>query len=90
VVRKLPNLLYSFMLTSADEMMTTPPLPASSPMTDIMETSPLPHKLPYTISTTNVVLQSPTPELESSASTSTGGSLQASPMEDDSPVVPQE
>lgn len=30
----------SFMLMFADEMMTTPPLPASSPMTDMMETSP--------------------------------------------------
>lgn len=61
-------------------------------MTDIMETSPLPHKLPYTVTTTDVVLQSPTPESEtpSSASASTGISLQASPMEDDSPGVPQE
>ncbi|EED22067.1 cell cycle control protein tyrosine phosphatase Mih1, putative [Talaromyces stipitatus ATCC 10500] len=73
-----------------DEMMTTPPLPESSPMTDIMETSPLPHKLPYNLPTTDLVLQSPTPDSESTVSTSTGVSLQASPMEDDQPAVPQE
>lgn len=70
--------------------MTTPPLPASSPMTDIMEMSPLPHKLPYTVATTEVMLHSPTPDSEAAASTGTGISLQASPMEDAQPAVSQE
>lgn len=73
-----------------EEMMTTPPLPASSPMTDMMDMSPLPHKLPYTIATTEVVPQSPTPDSESSVSNSAGISLQASPMEDAQPAATQE
>ncbi|OJJ45415.1 hypothetical protein ASPZODRAFT_589402 [Penicilliopsis zonata CBS 506.65] len=64
--------------------MTTPPLPSSSPAPtlEIMDMSPLPHKIPYIV-TTDVELKSPTPDtaMESPTMTGTPSSLlQASPM----------
>lgn len=71
-------------------MMTTPPLPASSPSVDTMEMSPLPHKLPYSLST-EVSLHSPTPDcLDSPMVEGSRSSLQASPMEDAQPAIIQE
>ncbi|KAH8705527.1 putative cell cycle control protein tyrosine phosphatase Mih1 [Talaromyces proteolyticus] len=67
-----------------EELMTTPPLPASSPAADMMEMSPLPHKLPYTI-TTEVSLQSPTPE-SLDVPMPSRSPLEASPMEDAPPA----
>lgn len=60
--------------------MTTPPLPSSSPAPamDVMDMSPLPHKIPFTI-TKDVDLQSPTPD---TPMMNTGSSpLQESPLE---------
>ena len=44
----------------AAEYVTTPPLPSSSPapLTELMEVSPLPHKLPFS---TQIEITSPTP-----------------------------
>lgn len=75
-----------------EEVMTTPPLPSSSPAPtmDMMEMSPLPHKLPYTL-TTEVVIQPPTPELSVDLSMCGQPSpLAESPMEDAQPTEPQE
>lgn len=70
--------------------MTTPPLPESSPSIDIMDMSPLPHKLPYSLST-EASLHSPTPEAMDSPTVEFHPSpLQASPMEDAQPAGFQE
>jgi M-phase inducer tyrosine phosphatase len=78
---------------SIEEVMTTPPLPSSSPAPnmDVMEMSPLPHKLPYTL-TTEVVIQSPTPEMsvDSSMCDDEPSPLAESPMEDAQPMELQE
>ncbi|KAJ5815377.1 hypothetical protein N7474_007154 [Penicillium riverlandense] len=82
------SLFTSSMLGQAngwDNVMTTPPLPSSSPAPamDVMEMSPLPHKPAYII-TTEVGLQSPTPEgtpMESPVTSAVPSSLQESPME---------
>ncbi|KAL1966908.1 hypothetical protein VTN77DRAFT_3652 [Rasamsonia byssochlamydoides] len=63
-----------------EETMTTPPLPSSSPAgsMEIMDMSPLPHKIPFNLTTNG--LQSPT--RESAGSTMPGSPLQESPMDD--------
>lgn len=64
--------------------MTTPPLPASSPapMMDVMEMSPLPHKKPAYVVTTEIEIHSPLGSPMDSPTTSAAPSpLQASPME---------
>ncbi|CAG7920647.1 unnamed protein product [Penicillium olsonii] len=71
---------------SNDEMMTTPPLPSSSPAPgmDFMEMSPLPHKKPTFVVTTEIELQSPTSEgspMVSPLASPVPSPLQASPME---------
>ncbi|KKA23112.1 Protein-tyrosine-phosphatase [Rasamsonia emersonii CBS 393.64] len=71
-----------------EETMTTPPLPSSSPAgsMDMMDMSPLPHKVPFNLSTD---VQSPSRE-PSSADSSGPSPLQESPMEDTEPNTPQE
>ncbi|KAJ9292790.1 hypothetical protein DTO271G3_8489 [Paecilomyces variotii] len=71
-----------------EENMTTPPLPASSPapamdIMDMMDMSPLPHKVPYSRST-EVELPSPTPEVgtaDSPMSSAAPSPLQESPLD---------
>ncbi|KAL2001765.1 hypothetical protein VTN02DRAFT_1289 [Thermoascus thermophilus] len=63
-----------------EELMTTPPLPSSSPAPamDVMDMSPLPHKIPFAI-TKDGDLQSPTPD---TPMMDTGSSpLQGSPLD---------
>lgn len=74
--------------TGVEENMTTPPLPASSPapamdIMDMMEMSPLPHKVPYSRST-EVELPSPTPDVgtvDSPMSSAAPSPLQESPLD---------
>ncbi|OXV11298.1 hypothetical protein Egran_00942 [Elaphomyces granulatus] len=71
-----------------EETMTTPPLLSSSPATnmDMMDMSPLPHKIPFTL-TTQVELLPPTPDVTMSLASSP---LQESPAEGRQPkVVPE-
>ncbi|WEW58088.1 m-phase inducer phosphatase [Emydomyces testavorans] len=72
--------------------LTTPPLPSSSPApgTDIMDMSPLPHKIPY-CHNADLDLESPTTEMFMARSQQTHGqrSLQDSPMDLDSAGRPQ-
>ncbi|KXG51113.1 M-phase inducer phosphatase [Penicillium griseofulvum] len=75
-----------------DDVMTTPPLPSSSPAPamDVMEMSPLPHKPAFYV-TTEIEIQSPTPggsPMESPMVSPLPSPLQASPME--SPLCPPE
>ncbi|KAJ5441305.1 hypothetical protein N7491_003711 [Penicillium cf. griseofulvum] len=75
-----------------DDVMTTPPLPSSSPAPamDVMEMSPLPHKPAFYV-TTEIEIQSPTPggsPMESPIVSPLPSPLQASPME--SPLCPPE
>ncbi|KAJ5988002.1 hypothetical protein N7481_003212 [Penicillium waksmanii] len=71
---------------SYDDVMTTPPLPASSPAPamDIMEMSPLPHKKPAYVVTTEIEVHSPSPlasPIYSPSFSAAASPLQASPME---------
>ncbi|KAJ5414201.1 hypothetical protein N7509_000828 [Penicillium cosmopolitanum] len=71
---------------SYDDVMTTPPLPASSPAPamDVMEMSPLPHKKPAYVVTTEIEVHSPSPLASPICSPSFSAApspLQASPME---------
>ncbi|KAK5801234.1 hypothetical protein VI817_003446 [Penicillium citrinum] len=66
--------------------MTTPPLPESSPAPamDIMEMSPLPHKKPAYVVTTEIEVHSPSPlasPMDSPTISAAPSPLQASPME---------
>ncbi|KAJ5504727.1 hypothetical protein N7463_007601 [Penicillium fimorum] len=75
-----------------DDVMTTPPLPSSSPAPamDVMEMSPLPHKPAFYV-TAEIEIQSPTPggsPMESPMVSPLPSPLQASPME--SPLCPPE
>lgn len=75
-----------------DDVMTTPPLPSSSPAPamDVMEMSPLPHKPAFFV-TAEIEIQSPTPvgsPMESPMVSPLPSPLQASPME--SPLCPSE
>ncbi|KAJ5662710.1 hypothetical protein N7462_011636 [Penicillium macrosclerotiorum] len=68
-----------------DDVMTTPPLPSSSPAPaiDIMEMSPLPHK-PAFIVTTEIEVHSPSPlgtPMDSPTASNAPSPLQASPIE---------
>ncbi|PGH19228.1 hypothetical protein AJ80_04093 [Polytolypa hystricis UAMH7299] len=66
------------------DIMTTPPLPSSSPAhnIDMMDMSPLPHKIPY-FQTTDMDLESPTADLSFSKSAlQIPSPLQESPIED--------
>ncbi|KAF3387473.1 M-phase inducer phosphatase [Penicillium rolfsii] len=68
-----------------DDVMTTPPLPPSSPAPamDVMEMSPLPHK-PAFVVTTEIEVHSPSPmcsPMESPIPSAAPSPLQASPME---------
>ncbi|KAJ5139153.1 uncharacterized protein N7515_004001 [Penicillium bovifimosum] len=89
------SLFTASMLSQAngyDDVMTTPPLPSSSPAPamDIMDMSPLPHKPAFFV-TTEIELHSPTPEgspMESPLASPLPSPLQASPME--SPLCPPE
>jgi M-phase inducer tyrosine phosphatase len=78
-----------FAKTGVDDVMTTPPLPASSPAPamDVMDLSPLPHK-PAFVVTTEFEVHSPSPygspmlsPLESPLPSAAPSPLQASPME---------
>lgn len=65
------------------DVLTTPPLPSSSPAPgDMMEMSPLPHKAPFSV-TTEMDLESPTGEVSMSKSKQfrIPNSLQESPIE---------
>lgn len=71
---------------SYDDDMTTPPLPESSPAPamDIMEMSPLPHKKPAYVVTTEIEVHSPSPlasPMDSPTISAAPSPLQASPME---------
>ncbi|KAJ5234231.1 uncharacterized protein N7469_003399 [Penicillium citrinum] len=71
---------------SYDDVMTTPPLPESSPAPamDIMEMSPLPHKKPAYVVTTEIEVHSPSPlasPMDSPTISAAPSPLQASPME---------
>jgi M-phase inducer tyrosine phosphatase len=77
-------------------VMTTPPLPSSSPAPamDVMELSPLPHK-PAFVVTTETEVHSPSPygspmasPLDSPMPSDAPSPLQASPME--APIAPPE
>lgn len=71
------------MLTLRLDNITTPPLPSSSPAPamDCMEISPLPHKIPFSLST-DMDLHSPTPDLSSGS-----GSADSSMMSIPSPLM---
>lgn len=71
---------------SYDDVMTTPPLPESSPAPamDVMEMSPLPHKKPAYVVTTEIEVHSPSPlasPMDSPTISAAPSPLQASPME---------
>jgi M-phase inducer tyrosine phosphatase len=76
-----------------EECITTPPLPSSSPAAtmEMMDMSPLPHKVPFAL-TTEVALDSPTPETSSADSTMTSmtSPLDESPIELEQPPVLEE
>ncbi|KAI9926921.1 hypothetical protein ASPWEDRAFT_177063 [Aspergillus wentii DTO 134E9] len=63
-----------------EDLMTTPPLQSSpAPAMEIMDMSPLPHKPPFIV-TTDVDLQSPTPDVDSPMRSAAASPLQDSPM----------
>ncbi|KAJ5102664.1 hypothetical protein N7532_003193 [Penicillium argentinense] len=69
---------------NGDHVMTTPPLESSPAALDMMEMSPLPHKKPSYVITTEVELHSPTPldsPVDSPIHSVAPSPLQASPME---------
>ena len=77
----------------AEETMTTPPLLSSSPATnmDMMDMSPLPHKIPFTL-TAQIELLSPTPDVSSTdlSVSLTPSPLRESPIEGHQPkIVPE-